>query len=62
MSFSAEIKRELCKASLNHKCCVQAEAYGILLFCSSFRRSGIRIVTESDALATGQAYVFDFIA
>ena len=51
MSFSAEIKRELCKASLNHKCCVQAEAYGILLFCSSFRRSGIRIVTESDAFA-----------
>lgn len=51
MSFSAEIKRELCKATLNHKCCVQAEAYGILLFCSSFRRNGIRIVTESDSFA-----------
>lgn len=51
MSFSAEIKRELCKATLNHKCCVQAEAYGILLFCSSFRRDGIRIVTESDSFA-----------
>lgn len=51
MSFSAEIKRELCKATLNHKCCVQAEAYGILLFCSGFRRDGIRIVTESDSFA-----------
>lgn len=51
MSFSAEIKRELCKATLNHKCCVQAEAYGILLFCSSFGRNGIRIVTESDSFA-----------
>lgn len=51
MSFSAEIKRELCKTALNHKCCVQAEAYGVLLFCSGFRRGGIRIVTESDAFA-----------
>lgn len=51
MSFSAEIKRELCKAALNHKCCVQAEAYGVLLFCSGFRHGGIRIVTESDAFA-----------
>lgn len=51
MSFSAEIKRELCKAALNHKCCVQAEAYGVLLFCSGFRRSGIRIVTESETFA-----------
>lgn len=58
MSFSAELKRELCKASLNHKCCIQAEAYGILLFCSGFRRSGIRIVTESDALAARLPVLF----
>lgn len=51
MSFSADIKRELCKASLNHKCCIQAEAYGVLLFCSNFHRGGIRIVTESESFA-----------
>ena len=58
MSFSAEIKRELCKTALQHKCCIQAEAYGILLFCSSFRRNGIRIVTESDALAARLPVLF----
>lgn len=51
MSFSAEIKRELCKTALNRKCCAQAEAYGVLLYCSSFRKDGIRIVTESEAFA-----------
>lgn len=51
MSFSAQIKRELCKTALTKKCCVQAEAYGVLLYCSGFRREGIRIVTESEDFA-----------
>lgn len=58
MSFSAQIKRELCKASLNHKCCAQAEAYGVLLYCGAFRRDGIRIVTESDAFAARLPFLF----
>lgn len=58
MSFSAEIKRELCKTALNRKCCVQAEAYGVLLFCNSFRDSGIRIMTESDAFAVRLPMLF----
>lgn len=58
MSFSAEIKRELCKASLNRKCCAQAEAYGILLFCNCFRGSGIRITTGSDAFAAHLPLLF----
>lgn len=58
MSFSAEIKRELCKTALNRKCCIQAEAYGILLFCSCFRRDGIRITTESDAFAARLPILF----
>ena len=58
MSFSAAIKRELCKTALNRKCCAQAEAYGVLLYCSSFRRSGIRIVTESDAFAARLPLLF----
>ncbi len=51
MSFSAQIKQELCKAVVNKKCCAQAEMYGILLFCSSFQSKCIRVVTESDAFA-----------
>ena len=58
MSFSAEIKRELCKTALNRKCCAQAEAYGVLLYCSSFRKDGIRIVTESDAFAARLPLLF----
>lgn len=58
MSFSAQIKQELCKASVARKCCAQAEVYGILLFCSSFQSSGIRIVTESDAFAARLPLLF----
>ena len=58
MSFSAQIKQELCKAAIAKKCCAQAEAYGILLFCSSFQSSGIRIVTESDAFAVRLPQLF----
>lgn len=58
MSFSAEIKRELCKTALNRKCCVQAEAYGVLLYCSCFRRDCVRITTESDAFAARLPVLF----
>ncbi len=58
MSFSAQIKQELCKAAISKKCCAQAEAYGILLFCSSFQSGGIRIVTESDAFAARLPLLF----
>ena len=50
MSFSSEVKRELCRVPLSHRCCAQAEAYGILLFCNTFHHKEILIVTESDAL------------
>ena len=51
MSFSADVKQELCRAPLSRKCCAQAEAYGILLYCNTFSPTEIRIITESDALA-----------
>ena len=58
MSFSAEIKRELCKTALNKKCCIQAEAYGVLLYCSSFRSGMIRVMTESDAFVARLPLLF----
>ena len=49
MSFSAGVKRELCRQGLSRRCCAQAEAYGVLLFCNTFHSGELRIITESDA-------------
>ena len=51
MSFSSEVKVELCQLKLDKKCCALAECYGILLFCNSFTPQGIRIISASDAFA-----------
>ena len=48
MSFAAQVKSELCRAALSRKCCAQAEAYGVLLFCNLFSAGEIRIVSECD--------------
>lgn len=47
MSFSSNVKAELCRLPVHKSCCAVAEAYGVLLFCNTFSSSGIRIVTES---------------
>lgn len=47
MSFSSDVKQELCKLNISRRCCAQAEAYGILLFCNTFNSSQVRIITES---------------
>lgn len=51
MSFAFDVKTELCKTNIQRKCCALAEAYGILLYCNTFRPSEVRIVTEHDALS-----------
>lgn len=51
MSFAGDVKSELCRSALNRKCCVQAECYGILLYCNTFSSNEIRIITESDSFA-----------
>lgn len=58
MSFSADVKRELCRLAVPHKCCAMAEVYGILLFCNTFHHQEIRIVTESDALKSRLPVIF----
>ena len=47
MSFSSNVKVELCKDSLNKKSCAVAEGYGVLLYCNTFSSTEIRIITES---------------
>ena len=50
MAFSADVKQELCRPAVSRRCCAQAEAYGVLLFCGAFHPRQARIVTESPAL------------
>ena len=50
MSFSAQVKEELCRQNISRRCCAQAEAYGILLYCNTFHSRQVRIITESSAL------------
>ena len=51
MSFSGDVKAELCRAVVQKNCCARAEAHGVLLFCNTFQRDLIRIVTENHAFA-----------
>ena len=51
MSFASDVKTELCRAPLSRKCCVQAEAYGVLLYGNTFHGGEARIVTENGAFA-----------
>lgn len=50
MAFSADVKGELCRPHISRRCCAQAEAYGVLLFCGTFHPRQARIVTECGAL------------
>ena len=51
ISFSGNVKAEICRNIPSKQCCALAECFGLLLFCNSFRADGIRIITESRELA-----------
>ena len=51
MSFSSDVKGELCRSALSRRCCAQAEAYGVLLYCGQFDARQVRITTESPDFA-----------
>lgn len=51
MSFSGDVKNELCRIPVNRLCCARAEAYGILLYCNTFTGREVRIITECEELA-----------
>ncbi len=58
MTFSADVKHELCQPRIERKCCALAEAYGVLLYCRSFSPGEIRIITSSDAFAERLPHLF----
>ena len=51
MSFAAEVREELCRTLPTRKCCRAAECYGILLYCNTFSKNEIRIITENKDFA-----------
>lgn len=51
MSFSGNVKAELCRLPVQKHCCAVAESYGALLYCNTFSAGGIKIITESREFA-----------
>ncbi|MBQ3055050.1 MAG: DNA-binding protein WhiA [Oscillospiraceae bacterium] len=50
MTFSAQVKAELCKVPIEHEKCALAELCGIVLFAQSFDARSLRIVTGNAEL------------
>ena len=51
MSFSSNVKTELCRSAFTRRSAAVAESYGVLLYCNTFTPALCRIVTESEAFA-----------
>ena len=51
MSFSSDIKNELCKLEFKRECCLRAECYGAWLFSKCFTLKEAAFVTENGAVA-----------
>ena len=51
MSFSSDVKGELCQQPIQKRCCAIAECYGALLYCNTFRHNEIKFITASHDFA-----------
>ena len=51
MSFSTDIKEELCELQSASACCKKAEALGMLVFGRSFSSADISFMTELNCVA-----------
>lgn len=47
MSFTTEVKNELCKLPLGQSCCLAAECYGFMLYANSFSIEKIKIYSDN---------------
>ena len=50
MSFSRDVKDEICKNLPSDDCCVRAMLYGLLLCSHSFGEEGIALTTDNEAV------------
>ncbi len=51
MSFSLQVKRELCGLPIEKDCCIRAECYGMLLGSRTFHKHGIVLKSEHEEIA-----------
>ncbi len=51
MTFSQQVKQELCRLEIRRECCALAQLYGMLLFSRSFCQDGQVFSTESRQIA-----------
>ena len=59
MSFSGDVKNELCRRFPSKQCDCVAECYGVLLYCNTFTGREVRIITESTRFAERLPKLFD---
>ena len=59
MSFSSDVKTELCQAGSDRLCCARAEAYGALLYGNTFTPREVRVITESRSFASRLPVLLD---
>ena len=51
MSFSSDVKKELCRIAVHKRCCAVAECYGVLLYANTFTADELRIITANSEFA-----------
>ena len=51
MTFATEVKNEIAKSGISSRCCAVSEIYGILLVCTTFSHTYIKIATENKEIA-----------
>ena len=59
MSFSSDVKTELCQARSDRLCCARAAAYGALLYGNTFTPREVRVITESGSFASRLPVLLD---
>lgn len=58
MSFSTQVKTEICKSTLHKRCCVRAACYGFACFGKYFDAKGIVLHTERAMIAQHAQHLF----
>lgn len=52
MSFSQDAKNDLCTISLKNRCCKVSMLYGMLMFSGTFTENRIKLITETEGVAS----------
>ena len=61
MSFSSDVKKELCSVEQSNYCCRRAEAYGMLFFARAFGIDDISLMTDYDFVAERYSDAVSFL-